>query len=230
MPHSNEVFSPLIVMSDEEDLVNGSSRYGRTKELRKALQKKPKFQDPSSSSSGESSEEEEAERGKDFTVPPAQLAVAQERKADTQDESEDENTQDCYLGTVTSEQIVQGQRLLDRLDSITEDIPLSSTLKEDQLNETVDLVDSDSECEEEDEDDDEEEEDYELKFKSSDGVQMLHASRNKPFQLVLDQFCKQFGNNRKVLFKIDGEKVKGSQTPADLDLESGDQIDVKFTS
>jgi len=100
-----------------------------------------------------------------------------------------------------------------------------SELEDDDVQE---VKNTSNERDEEDEEVEEEElEEFFIKF-ASDTTTKISINPKSPLQIAFDKFCALPANkNRRFVFKFDGEVVRGSQTAKSLDLESGDQIDVK---
>ena len=49
-----------------------------------------------------------------------------------------------------------------------------------------------------------------------------------PLQKLMQVYCNRQGMDMKNLrFMYDGKRIEGAQTPADLDMEDGDTIDVQ---
>ena len=67
-----------------------------------------------------------------------------------------------------------------------------------------------------------------LKLVTQDGVETyLRCKSNTPMQKLMHAFCSKLGVNiNSVRFLFDGKRVNESQTPAQLDMESGDVLDV----
>lgn len=68
----------------------------------------------------------------------------------------------------------------------------------------------------------------EIRVVSQDGAEVrFKLKKTTPLQKVFDAFCKQ--QDLKVencRFMLDGSRLKGTQTPQDLDLEDNDMIDM----
>lgn len=70
-----------------------------------------------------------------------------------------------------------------------------------------------------------------LKVKSVDGEEVVFkVKKTTPFKKLMDAYCKRTGkDSESVRFMFDGSRLETNQTPADLDMEDGDEIDAMVT-
>mmetsp|Transcript_16963 Transcript_16963/g.32499 ORF Transcript_16963/g.32499 Transcript_16963/m.32499 type:complete len:94 (+) Transcript_16963:186-467(+) len=71
------------------------------------------------------------------------------------------------------------------------------------------------------------EEHINVKVKSQDGQEVFFKiKKTTPFRKLIDAYCKrQGGDPNQILFLFEGSRLKAEQTPEQVDLGDGDEID-----
>ncbi|MES1916328.1 MAG: hypothetical protein MHM6MM_008156 [Cercozoa sp. M6MM] len=66
-----------------------------------------------------------------------------------------------------------------------------------------------------------------LRVKDSNGNEVLFRVKSTTkLSKLMDAYCTRVGKDRTaVRFLFDGERIKGDQTPADLEMEDNDEVD-----
>lgn len=72
-----------------------------------------------------------------------------------------------------------------------------------------------------------EEQSIQLKVKNAEGKEVVFKLKaNTPLRKLMDAYCSREGlPNEGVRFLYDGDRINRDQTPAELSMEDGDEID-----
>eukprot|EP00457_Paulinella_chromatophora_P025642 gb/GEZN01030318.1/.p1 GENE.gb/GEZN01030318.1/~~gb/GEZN01030318.1/.p1 ORF type:complete len:101 (-),score=16.72 gb/GEZN01030318.1/:119-421(-) len=70
-----------------------------------------------------------------------------------------------------------------------------------------------------------------LKVKSQDGNEVyFKVKKTTQFHKVMNAYCKKVGQDpERVRFLFDGARIRGDQTPAEMEMEDEDEIDAMIS-
>ncbi|KAH9260996.1 hypothetical protein BASA81_000692 [Batrachochytrium salamandrivorans] len=240
--------------SDEEDEITGAGRYGASKSrIIQAMSKRPKFRTIQDISSSSSSAESDSDDGSDNDS-----RARRNRKADDDDdddEDEDDGEKKQVLKPIRSvlripppqvmveapnDLLAMRKKLALTLAAaevnISDDevVLVPSTTTKTTTTTTTTALTFETSSEEDgvsSEEDDQEEDDTDmtLKFQYEGKKFIIHCTSTATFGLAVEKFMvASSSSNQKFIYKGNGDKLSLDRTPLQLDLEDGDQIDVKL--